>query len=101
MRSNGVKKCRRLLFDPLRGPRAGNEAFESALVNVLTFVTPFRRDEKTYEPATLIGPETLFTSKRAVLFTTCATVKRWRDQAFMWRLLRQRKSWLVPVVSGR
>src|SRR3954447_1681535 len=101
MRSNGVKKCRRLLLDALRGPRAGNDAFEAAFVNVLTFVMPFSRDENTYEPATLIGPETLLTSKRAVLFTTCATVKRWRDQAFMWRLLRQRKSWLLPVVNGR
>src|SRR4051812_49768430 len=101
MRSKGVKKWRRLAFDAVRGPSAGNFAFDAAFVNVLTFVIPLSRDEKTYEPATLIGPEMLFTSKRPVLLTTCATVKRWCDHFFMWRLLRQRKSWLLPVVIGR
>src|SRR5258705_7913849 len=83
IRSKGVKNRRRRAFETLLGPRPGNFAFDAAFVNVLTFVIPVSREDRTYEPATLIGPPRFLTSTRAVLFTTCATVKRWRDHCFM------------------
>src|SRR3954464_8691236 len=101
MRSNGVKKWRRRAFGCDFGPSSGNFAFDAAFVKVLTLVVPSRRDVNAYEPATLIGPDRLFTSTRPLALTTWATVKRWRDQLFMCLVLRQRKSWLRPAKSAR
>ena len=73
---------------------------EAAFVNADTVDTPVSREDRTYEPVTLIGPDRFFTSIRPVLLTTCETVKRSRDHCLMWREFRQRKSWLLPTVSG-
>ena len=48
------------------------------------FVTPSVRSVKPYAPATLIGPETLFTDTRAEPFTTWSTVKSCTDAFFMY-----------------
>src|SRR4051795_3612412 len=99
MRSYGVKKCRRPAV-PCLGPSSGNTARVAALVEADSCVTPVRRVEKKYEPATLIGPRTCLTSTREVLLTTCATSKCWTDQARMCLELRQRKVAPSPRLSG-
>src|SRR3954447_5054950 len=100
MKSNGVKNRRRRSAGAPLGPSFGNFARVAAFVKAARLVSPPRREENVYEPATLIGPPRCLTSTREVLLTTSATVKRCRDHLRMCRLLCQRKVMTSPRLNG-
>src|SRR3954451_24705021 len=103
MRSNGVKKCRRLALGSEFGPSCGNLYFGSTAACVVPqmFVTPSVRSVKPYAPATLIGTLTLFTETRAELFTTWATGKSCSEAFFMYFVFVQLYRALRPFFSGK
>src|SRR4029078_1897068 len=74
MRSNGVKKCRRLATGNADGPSGGSLASDAAFVALATLVTPSSREVNWYAPATFNGPETLCSLRIAVPFAAWATV---------------------------
>src|SRR5687767_9517632 len=90
IRSKGVKKCRRFATGNERGPSGGSFAREAACAEPQMFVMPSRREVNPYAPATLIGPERLFTLNRADAFTTSSVVNRWTDAFRMCREFVQR-----------
>src|SRR4051812_550285 len=75
IRSNGVKKWRRLAAGSALGPSGGSFASDAAFVALETLVTPSSRVVNWYAPATFIGPETLWTLRIAVSFAAWSTLK--------------------------
>src|SRR6266849_2781810 len=68
IRSNGVKKWRRLSAGSAVGPSGGSFTSEAAFVALATLVTPSSRVVNWYAPATFIGPDALVSFAIAVPF---------------------------------
>src|SRR3954451_1841371 len=101
MRSNGVKKWRRLLAGSAFGPSGGSFASEAAFVALETLVRPSVRSVNWYAPATFIGPDTLSNFAIAVPFAAWS-IENFSTSGFLkYFVFVQRYVPLSPTRNGK
>src|SRR5437588_631945 len=101
IRSNGVKKCRRLFAGSDDGPSGGNFASDAAFTALATLVMPSSRVVNWYAPATLSGPETLDTLAIAVSFAAWSTLYDSTSGLLKYFAFVQLYVPLRPICSGK
>src|SRR3954451_16629451 len=101
MRSNGVKKWRRLFAGSAFGPSGGSFACDAAFVALDTLVRPSVRSVNWYAPATFIGPDTL--SNFAIAVPLAAwSIENFSISGFLKHFaFVQRYLPFVPTLSGK